>query len=251
MTPFTPAELATWPARLHTSQGPVSPAGGSRLETERVSESGRRLASRKVPCVAVTCRLLGWYKYCRGAPVNHLGNAKCKCSYTTHALESLAGPQAHLAASARAGAPGITARAGQWAWKAKQEGDVSLTPVGCLPQQAQDFPVWTAGPPASHWPRVLGRRCLTSSAPATCMGQGAGHGQAAVRSEGQMRRHGACWTPSRAQTPRSAGPACPCKAGQGLSLSRRQGPLPDCCSGLASLDAPWSPCPLAPQLSVL
>ena len=175
--------------------------------------------------------------------MSHLGNARCKCSHTTHAPEPPAGPQAHLAASTRAGAPGITARAGQWAWKAKQEGDVSLTPVGCLPQQAQDFPVWTAGPPASHWPRVLGRWRLASSAPATCTGQGAGHGQAAVRSEGQM--------PSRAQTPGSAGPACPREAGQGLSLSRRQGLLPDCCSGLASLDAPWSPCPLAPQLSVL
>lgn len=135
-------------------------------------------------------------------------------------------------------------------WQSKR-GDVSLTPVGCLPQQARDFPAWTGWASGLHWPRVLGRRRLPSSAPATCTGQGAGHGQAAVRPEGQTRRPGACRTPSRAQTPQSAGPARPRKAGQGLSLSRRQGPLPERCSGLASLDPPWSPCPLAPHLSVL
>lgn len=36
-------------------------------------------------------------------------------------------------------------------------------------------------------------------------------------------------------------PSLPPQSWAGLSLSRRQGPLPDRCSGLASLDAPWSP----------
>lgn len=125
--------------------------------------------------------------------------------------------------------------------KQSKRRDASLTPGACLPQQAQDFLVWmgwASGHPLAH---VLGTQCLPSSAPATHTGQGAGQGQAAVGPEGQTRRHGACRTRSRAQTPWSAGPARPCKVGQGLSLSRRQGPLPDRCSGLTSLHPSWSP----------
>ena len=41
--------------------------------------------------------------------MNHLGNAKCNCPYAVHGLESPAGLQARSAASATAGARGITA----------------------------------------------------------------------------------------------------------------------------------------------
>lgn len=49
--------------------------------------------------------------------MNHLGNAKCNCPYAVHGLESPAGLQARSAASATAGARGITAR-----WAAGLEG---------------------------------------------------------------------------------------------------------------------------------
>lgn len=49
--------------------------------------------------------------------MNHLGNAKCNCPYAVHGLESPAGLQARSAASAAAGARGITAR-----WAAGLEG---------------------------------------------------------------------------------------------------------------------------------
>lgn len=200
--------------------------------------------------MVMTRRLLGRHKHCRSASRNHLGSTKSNCSYAIHALES---PQDCRPARPPAPqqVPEESQPPGSGPGRRSERRDASLTPVACLPQQAKTSRRGWAGPPATHWPHVLGRRRLPSSAPATSAGQGAGHSQAAVRPEGQMRRHGACRTPSRAQTPWSAGPAHPRKAGQGLSLSRWQGPLPDHCSGLTSLDPPWSPCPLAPQLSVL
>ena len=200
--------------------------------------------------MVMTRRLLGRHKHCRSASRNHLGSTKSNCSYAIHALES---PQDCRPARPPAPqqVPEESQPPGSGPGRRSERRDASLTPAACLPQQAKTSRRGWAGPPATHWPHVLGRRRLPSSAPATSAGQGAGHSQAAVRPEGQMRRHGACRTPSRAQTPWSAGPAHPRKAGQGLSLSRWQGPLPDHCSGLTSLDPPWSPCPLAPQLSVL
>lgn len=200
--------------------------------------------------MVMTRRLLGRHKHCRSASRNHLGSTKSNCSYAIHALES---PQDCRPARPPAPqqVPEESQPPGSGPGRRSERRDASLTPAACLPQQAKTSRRGWAGPPATHWPHVLGRRRLPSSAPATSAGQGAGHSQAALRPEGQMRRHGACRTPSRAQTPWSAGPAHPRKAGQGLSLSRWQGPLPDHCSGLTSLDPPWSPCPLAPQLSVL
>lgn len=64
-------------------------------------------------------------------------------------------------------------------------GDVSLTPVGGLPQQEQDFLVWTGWASSLPLAPCAGQAAPPLQRSSTCTGQGAGHGHAAVRSKGQ------------------------------------------------------------------
>lgn len=144
--------------------------------------------------------------------MNHLGNAKCNCPYAVHGLSPLQ--------DCRPARPPVPQQvpeesqpAVQRAGKQSKRRDASLTPGGLPPQQAQDFLVWmgwASGHPLAH---VLGTQC--PPAPATHTGQGAGQRPGCCGARGgQTRRHGACRTRSRAQTPWSAGQLAPAKLGR-------------------------------------